>query len=96
LLLGRAFLDEKRGVRVNYWLYFPLTSTYFLLSSTPRLLVTRLRHIGAESRNTLTSHWGGKRKYANVTLGWKAELGAERLLRKAESRAVDLPGPRRE
>ncbi len=43
--------------------------------------------------NTLMSYWGGKRKHANVTLGQKAETGAERLLRKAECRAVDLPGP---
>jgi hypothetical protein len=43
--------------------------------------------------NTLTSHWGGKRKHANVTLGRKAEAGAERPLWKAESSAVDLPGP---
>ncbi len=39
------------------------------------------------------SHWGRKQKHANVTLGQKAESGLERLLRKAESRAVDLPRP---
>ncbi len=44
--------------------------------------------------NMLTSHWGGKRKHANITLGWKAEAVAERPLRKAESRAVDLPVPK--
>jgi hypothetical protein len=43
--------------------------------------------------NTLTSHWGRKQKQANVTLGQKAEAGADRPLRKAKSRAVDLPGP---
>ncbi len=43
--------------------------------------------------NTLTSHWGGQLKHANVTLEWKAESGAERPLQKAESRAVNLPGP---
>ncbi len=43
--------------------------------------------------NTLTSHWGGKQKHANVKLGQKAEAGADRLLQKAESRAVDLPRP---
>ncbi len=43
--------------------------------------------------NKLTSHWGGKQKHANVPMGRKAESGAERPLRKAESRAVDLPGP---
>ncbi len=45
----------------------------------PRLLVTRYRNIVAES--------------VMLTLGQKAERGAESLLRKAESRAVDLPGP---
>jgi hypothetical protein len=39
------------------------------------------------------SHWGGKRKHANITLGRKAKAGAEGPLWKAESRAVDLPGP---
>jgi hypothetical protein len=37
---------------------------------------------------TLTSHWGGKQK-SNVTLGQKAESP----LRKAESEAINLPGP---
>jgi hypothetical protein len=61
-----------------------------LLSANVNVL-SAFRH-SLPAGNTLTSHWGRKQKHANVTLGQKAE--AERLLRKAESRAVvDLPGP---
>jgi hypothetical protein len=60
-----------------------------LLSANVNVL-SAFRHSGG---NTLMSHWGRKRKHANVTLGQKAESGAERPLQKAESRAVDLPGP---
>jgi hypothetical protein len=62
-----------------------------LLSANVDVLSAFCRSLPAG--NTLTSHWGRKWKHANVTLGRKAEAGAERPLRKAESRAVDLQGP---
>ncbi len=62
-----------------------------LLSANVNVLSAFRRSLPAG--NTLMSHWGRKRKHANVTLGQKAKVGAERPLRKAESRAVDLPGP---
>ncbi len=62
-----------------------------LLSTNVNVLSTFCRSLA--DGNMLTSHWGGKQKYANVTLVRKAEAGAERPLWKAESRAIDLPGP---
>ena len=62
-----------------------------LLSANVNVLSAFRRSLPAD--NMLMSHWSRKQKHTNVTLGWKAESGAERLLRKAESRAVDLPGP---
>ena len=70
-----------------------------LLSANVNILSANVNVLSAfccslPAGNTLTSHWGGKWKQANVTLGRKAEAGVERPLRKAESRPVDLPGPK--